>query len=76
MLAIILVFIDKFNFFDFIIRTNIKSEALITGLKVYMTNGEFVFNIIASIVMLVAVIATIFSGWSYLKGGKDLLKDA
>ena len=28
------------------------------------------------LIMLISVIATIFSGWNYLKGGKDLLKDA
>lgn len=32
-------------------------------------------NIIMSVMMLVCVVATIFSGWDYLKGGKDLLKD-
>ena len=34
-----------------------------------------VMNIIMSVMMLVCVFATIFSGWDYLKGGKDLLKD-
>ena len=76
MVAIILIFIDKHNFFDFLIRTGSKSEALVTSLKIYMPTGEFIFNIIVSIMMLVSVIATIFSGWSYLKGGKNLLKDA
>lgn len=76
MVGIALVFIDKHNFFDFAIRTGSKSEALVTSLKVYMTTGEFVFNIITSGLMAVAIIATIFSGWTYLKEGKDLLKDA
>lgn len=76
MVGIALVFIDKYNFFDFAIRTGSKSEALVTSLKVYMTTGEFVFNIITSGLMTVAIIATIFSGWTYLKEGKDLLKDA
>ena len=76
MVGIALVFIDKHNFFDFVIRTGSKSEALVTSLKVYMTTGEFVFNIITSGLMTVAIIATIFSGWTYLKEGKDLLKDA
>lgn len=76
MLSIILIFIDKHNFFEFAIRTGSKSEALVTGLKVYMTTGEFIFNIITSGLMTVAIIATIFSGWTYLKEGKDLLKDA
>lgn len=76
MVAIILMFIDKHNFFDFAIRTGSKAEALVTSLKIYMPTGEFVFNIIVSSIMLISVIATIFSGISYLKGGKDLLKDA
>ena len=32
-------------------------------------------NIISTILMIASVIATIFSGWSYLKGSKDLFKD-
>ena len=37
-------------------------------------NGlDFVMNLIASVMMLVCVFATIFSGWDYLKDGKDLL---
>ena len=34
-----------------------------------------IINAIGTILMAVAVIATIFSGWDYLKNGKDLLKD-
>ncbi len=36
---------------------------------------ELAINIITSIMMLISVIATIFSGWDYIKDGKDLLKD-
>lgn len=64
MIAIILVFADKYNFFDFVS----KVEAM--GL------GYLVINILSSVLMAISVVATIFSGWSYLKGGKDLLKDA
>lgn len=32
-------------------------------------------NIIWSGMMIISVIATIFSGWDYIKNGKDLLKD-
>ena len=32
-------------------------------------------NIFATIMLVISVIATIFSGIDYLKGGKDLLKD-
>ena len=64
MIAIILVFADKYNFFDFVS----KSGEIGTG---YM-----IVNVLSSVLMLISVIATIFSGWNYLKEGKDLLKDA
>ena len=75
MIAIILVFIDRFNLFDFIIANTNKAEALASSVQVYMTTPELVFNVITSVLMLVSVIATIFSGYDYLKGGKDLFKD-
>ena len=43
--------------------------------KVEMSTGDFIINIFASILMTISVIATIFSGYEYLKEGKDLLKD-
>ena len=75
MIAIILIFVDKFNFFDFIISTTNYNEAISNSLKIYMTQGEIAFNVITSILMLISVIATIFSGYDYLKNGKDLFKD-
>ncbi|MDO5305827.1 MAG: CDP-diacylglycerol--glycerol-3-phosphate 3-phosphatidyltransferase [bacterium] len=36
----------------------------------------FAWNLITTIMMIVCTIATIFSGYEYLKDGKDLLKDA
>ena len=70
MCAIILVFVDKYNFFDFVRATTSKSEALVTSLKIYMETGNIVLNAISSILLLVCVIATIFSGYDYLKNGK------
>lgn len=35
----------------------------------------FVLNLFTTLLMIVSTIATIFSGWSYIKGGKDLLKE-
>ena len=75
MIAIILVFIDRFNFFDFIVANINKAEAIASSIQVYMTTPEIVFNVITSVLMLVSVVATIFSGYDYLKGGKDLFKD-
>lgn len=43
-------------------------------------NGElsgfaFILNLVVTIMMIIQTIATIFSGYDYLKNGKDLLKD-
>ncbi|MBQ7409820.1 MAG: CDP-diacylglycerol--glycerol-3-phosphate 3-phosphatidyltransferase [Clostridia bacterium] len=75
MIAIILVFADKFNFFDFVRATTDQAQAMASSFQVYMTTPELVFNSVTSILMLVSVVATIFSGYDYLKGGKDLFKD-
>ena len=40
-----------------------------------MTTIEIIVNFITTIMMLISVIATIFSGWDYIKEGKDLFKD-
>lgn len=61
MIAIILMFLTTQPYFAFV-HTN-------------MATGDFIINILASIFMTISVIATIFSGYEYLKGGKDLLKD-
>ncbi len=61
MLAIILVFIDTNRFFEFAFNS--------------LTGYELVLNICSSVLLLISVIATIFSGYDYLKNGKDLFKD-
>ncbi len=61
MIAIILAFIDVNAFGAFLFKS--------------LTGAELVLNIIATTIMFISVIATIFSGWDYLKNGKDLLKD-
>ena len=75
MIAIILAFIDKFNFADFIWRIASKEEAMISTIGIYMTMPEYCLNIVVSVLLVVSVIATIISGIDYLKGGKDYLKD-
>ena len=70
MIAIILMFLTTQPYFAFVLRAKTEQDAL-----TYMTTGDFVMNILASIFMTISVIATIFSGYEYLKGGKDLLKD-
>ena len=75
MIGIIFAFLDKFKFGDFIFRVATQSEAQINSAGIYMTTGQFVINIITTIVLILSVIATIFSGINYLKDGKELFKD-
>ncbi len=75
MVAITFIFIDKFNFFDFIRATTDAKVAIESSAMIYMNQGQIVFNAIASICLLISVIATVFSGYDYLKNGKELLKD-
>lgn len=61
MIAIIVAFIDV-NSFGAIFTQKLEGYSL-------------VINIITTFMMIICVIATIFSGWEYLKEGKDLFKD-
>ena len=75
MIAIICCFLDKFSFGQFIFRvSNIDIMALHSA-SIYMTTGQFIINILSTVMLVVSVIATIFSGMDYMKNGKDLLKD-
>ena len=65
MIATIMMLIDKHAFFEF---TNSSSRNGMNGI-------ELTFNVLTSAIMLISVIATVLSGWDYLKGGKELLKD-
>ena len=60
MIAIILAFVDIGGYFTFL-------QGNLSGVQYWI-------NVIGSIMMTVSVIATIFSGWDYVKNGKDLLK--
>ena len=75
MIGIIFAFLDKFSFGEFIFRVSTQAEAQINSASIYMTTGQFVINIITTILLTLSVIATIFSGINYLKGGKELFKD-
>ncbi len=61
MIAIILAFID-INPFGAIFFESLDTM-------------HFVLNLVTTSLMIICVIATIFSGYEYLKNGKDLLKD-
>lgn len=64
MIAIILAFINinGTNIFFGFVNSN-------------MSGIEFIINILTSVMMLISVVCTIFSGWDYIKGGKELFKD-
>ena len=62
MVAISLAFIDP-NSFGTIFNGNLEGY-------------EFIINLLVTLIMSVSVIATIFSGWEYIKGGKELFKDS
>lgn len=61
MIAIILAFIDVNSF-----------GACFSG---KLSGFAFALNLIVTVMMIIQTIATIFSGYEYLKDGKDLLKD-
>ena len=60
MFAIILAFLDLHAFGDCFTGT--------------LQGGDFVLNFIVTIMMIIQIIATIFSGVDYLKGAKELIK--
>lgn len=62
MLAIILAYLD----------INAFAACFTNG---NLTGFAFGLNLAQTLLMIVSVIATIFSGYDYLKNGKDLLKD-
>lgn len=64
MLAIILAFVDIHGFGEFVSN----------GFA--MTKLGFIVNIINTILMSLAVVATIFSGYDYLKNAKEMLRDS
>ena len=61
MIAVILVMFDKNNFWD--------------CFRGGLTGVDLILNVAATIMLLISVIATIFSGIDYMKNGKELLKD-
>lgn len=61
MLAITLALIDVNSFGAFVSKQ--------------LTGFNLGLNILATTLMFISVIATIFSGWDYIKGGKDLFKE-
>lgn len=61
MIAIILAFVDI--------------NAFGTCFNGSLTGFAFVLNLVVTVMMIVQTVATVFSGYDYLKDAKDLLKD-
>lgn len=61
MIAIVLSFLDLNAFAAFITKN--------------LSGYDLVINILSTLFMFVSAIATIFSGWSYIKNGKELFKN-
>lgn len=62
MIALIFAFVDVGGFSTFV------SGGL--------TGGHLVINIISSVMMAISTVATIFSGWNYVWGGRNLFKES
>ena len=75
MIAIMLMLLTNFSYCQFIFRVATIEQQYINSLGWYMSTGEYILNILTSLLMTISVIATIFSGWIYLREGKDLFKD-
>ena len=55
---------------------NINGTNVFAGfLKGNLNGFELILNVLTTIAMLISVIATVFSGWDYIKNGKNLFKD-
>lgn len=62
MVGIALAFLDKNSF-----------GAIFSG---NLTGVDFAFNLVVTLLLSVSVVATIFSGYDYLKGSKELFKES
>lgn len=58
-----------------IILSLLDVNAFAAFINAKLTGYNLISNILSTTFMFVSVIATIFSGWNYIKDGKDLLKD-
>ena len=74
MIGIIFMFLSNEGYFRFIFRTNSMEKMMESSSLVYMPIEQFIINALGSIIITVSVVATIFSGWTYIKEGKDIFK--
>ena len=62
MVALVLVFVDKYSYGYFIFNP-------------IENMGWKILNIVTFVLLTISVVATIFSGYDYIKNGKDLFKE-
>lgn len=60
-------------FFAFININN--SNVFFNFIKEDLSGVELIVNMLTSVMLCISVIATVFSGWDYIKNGKELFKD-
>ena len=69
------MFLSNYNYFQFVFRTSTAQNMAENSALIYIPTGQFIINILASLVITISVIATIFSGWTYIKDGKEIFKN-
>ena len=52
-----------------------NTNSFFNFLNTNLTGIELFVNVVTSVLMCISVVATIFSGWDYIKDGKELFKD-
>lgn len=74
MIGLIFMCLSNYSYMSFIFRVETQEIAAHSTVYVYMPTGQYIINIIGTIMITISVIATIVSGWKYVKDGKDLFK--
>ena len=72
MIGIMIMFLSNYSYFQFVFRVDSIQKMMINSASIYMSTPQYIINILASILITISVIATVFSGINYLKDGKDL----
>ena len=75
MIAIILTFMTSYGFGQCILLTTDATKAMESSALICAPLWAIVINALATTLMFISVVATIFSGYDYLKGSKDLFKE-
>ena len=58
MVAIILAFLDKFNFGQFLFRAGSEIEEMESSALVYMSTPQFILNIVVTVLLIISIITS------------------